>query len=95
MHCSIATTRSAATRSRCEPLERCIEIFGEAAKSISSDLRNAHPEIPWSDMAKIRDRLSHHYHRIDHALLWTIAEQNVPIAAGMVRQIQPPQDESR
>lgn len=46
-------------------VERCLEIFGEAAKSVSSELREAHHEIPWSDMAKIRDRLSHHYHRID------------------------------
>jgi uncharacterized protein with HEPN domain len=76
-------------------VERCIEIFGEAAKSLSSDVRAAHPEIPWSDMSKIRDRLSHHYHRIDHALLWTIAEQNVPAAAELVRQVQPPQDDPR
>lgn len=68
-------------------VERCIEIFGEAAKSLSSGLRDAHAEVPWSDMAKIRDRLSHHYHRIDHAQLWVIAEQNVPAAAEQIRRI--------
>jgi uncharacterized protein with HEPN domain len=68
-------------------VERCIEIFGEAAKSLSSELRVAHPEVPWSDMAKIRDRLSHHYQRIDHAQLWVIAEQRVPSAAEQIRLI--------
>lgn len=68
-------------------LERCLEIFGEAAKSLSSELRDAHQEVPWSDMAKIRDRLSHHYHRIDQAQLWVIAEQNVPAAADQIRTI--------
>jgi hypothetical protein len=33
----------------------------------------AHDEIPWSDLAKVHDRLSHHYHRIDPGQLWTMA----------------------
>jgi uncharacterized protein with HEPN domain len=41
-------------------LERCLEIVGEASKAVSDTLTTAHPEIPWSDMAKVRDRLSHH-----------------------------------
>ena len=55
-------------------VERCLEIIGEAAEAVSPELRGAHPDVPWSDMAKIRDRLSHHYHRIDPAQLWTVAE---------------------
>jgi uncharacterized protein with HEPN domain len=68
-------------------VERCIEIFGEAAKSLSSELRHEHAEIPWSDIAKVRDRLSHHYHRIDHAQLWVIATVNIPAATEQVRRI--------
>ena len=66
-------------------LERCLEIFGEAAKSVSHDLRAAHPTIPWSDMAKVRDLLSHHYHRIDPAQLWVIAAQDIPAVAEQIR----------
>ena len=46
-------------------VERCLEIIGEASKAMSQDVTDAHPEIVWSDMAKVRDRLSHHYHRVD------------------------------
>jgi hypothetical protein len=35
-------------------VERCLEIIGEASKAISPTLTAAHPEIPWSDMAKVR-----------------------------------------
>ena len=49
-------------------VERCLEIIGEAAKSVSPAVTEAHPEIPWSDLAKVRDRLSHHYHRVDHGI---------------------------
>ena len=69
-------------------MERCLEIFGEAAKSISPELRDAHSAIPWNDIAKVRDRLSHHYHRIDPAQLWVIAENEVPAAAEQVREIR-------
>ena len=68
-------------------VERCLEIFGEAAKSISPELRAQHPSVPWSDMAKVRDRLSHHYHRIDPAQVWVIATDDVPAVAEQVRGI--------
>lgn len=59
-------------------VERCLEIMGEAAKAVSAELVAAHPKVPWSDMAKVRDRLSHHYHRVDPDQLWTMASVDVP-----------------
>ena len=53
-------------------IERCLEITGEASKTASRESVAAHVEIPWSDMAKVRDRLSHHYHRVDPGQLWTM-----------------------
>ncbi len=68
-------------------VERCVEIFGEAAKSVTPELRGKYSQIPWNDMARLRDRLSHHYHRIDPDLLWTIAIDSVPAAANQIRAI--------
>ena len=71
-------------------VERCLEIIGEAAKSVSPAVTEAHPEIPWSDMAKVRDRLSHHYHRVDQGQLWTIAvRRRGPLSAADVRRPLP------
>jgi len=45
---------------------RQIEIIGEATKSLSKDLREKNPQVPWSDITGIRDRLIHHY----FGLIW-------------------------
>ena len=38
---------------------RNLEILGEAASRVSAQVREAHPEIPWRDMADMRNRLIH------------------------------------
>ena len=68
-------------------IERCLEILGEAAKSVSPELAASHSEIPWSDLSKVRDRLSHHYHRVDSEQLWVIATADVPALADALRVV--------
>jgi uncharacterized protein with HEPN domain len=41
-------------------LTKLVEIVGEAAKQISEPTRRAHPSVPWSAAARMRDRLVHH-----------------------------------
>ena len=69
-------------------IERCLEIMGEASKTVSREFAAMHDEIPWSDMAKVRDRLSHHYHRVDPGQLWTMASVHVPAVAESLRAIE-------
>ncbi|MCX8051339.1 MAG: DUF86 domain-containing protein [Chlorobi bacterium] len=40
---------------------RKFEIIGEAARHVPSHLRRAYPDIPWKEMAGMRDRLIHGY----------------------------------
>jgi len=40
---------------------RRIEIIGEAVKSISNKTRKQHPNIPWREMAGMRDMVVHNY----------------------------------
>jgi uncharacterized protein with HEPN domain len=42
-----------------------LEIVGEAAKRVSGEFRRAHPEIPWTEASKTRDRLAHGYMSVD------------------------------
>jgi len=44
---------------------RELEIIGEATKNLSSDFRSSHPEIPWKDIAGMRDKLIHGYMMVD------------------------------
>jgi uncharacterized protein with HEPN domain len=57
---------------------RRIEIIGEAAKNISSDIRAQYPDIPWSDIAGMRDILIHKYFGIDLELTWQAANKDIP-----------------
>jgi uncharacterized protein with HEPN domain len=57
---------------------RQLEIIGEATKNLSSDFRSAHPQIPWKDIAGMRDRLIHGYMAVDLPAVWDTATTDVP-----------------
>lgn len=40
---------------------RSLEIIGEAVKKVPKDVRDRYPEIPWREMAGMRDKLIHEY----------------------------------
>lgn len=44
---------------------RNLEIIGEAVKNISEPTRQKRPQIPWPEMRRMRDRLTHRYFRVD------------------------------
>ena len=46
------------------------ENIGEAVKNIPKKLTDEYPEIPWSEIAKMRDILTHHYFGVDDKVLW-------------------------
>ena len=54
-----------------------LQIIGEAASHISSELRERHPEIPWGQMIGMRHILVHGYFGIDHDIVWNAAQMNL------------------
>ena len=52
---------------------RRIEIMGEAVKNLEGELRAEHPEVPWSRIAGMRDKVIHDYMGVDAELVWTVA----------------------
>jgi uncharacterized protein with HEPN domain len=61
-------------------------VLGEATKRLSTDFRTAHPDIPWRQMAGMRDRLIHDYDTIDLDLVWETATRNIP---ALLDQLEP------
>lgn len=53
-------------------------VIGEAVKHLSDDVRNAVPDVPWQDVAGLRDMLAHEYFRIELDRVIEIAERDVP-----------------
>ncbi|MFN3762263.1 MAG: DUF86 domain-containing protein, partial [Anaerolineae bacterium] len=54
------------------------ESIGEAARHIPPHLRQAYPDIPWKEMAGMRDRLIHGYFGIDYELVWQAIRVHIP-----------------
>lgn len=57
---------------------RRLEIIGEAAKNVPNEFRKKHADIPWSEMARTRDKLIHGYFGVDLDLTWDITRRDLP-----------------
>jgi uncharacterized protein with HEPN domain len=66
---------------------REFEIIGEAAKNISLEIKQPHIEIPWSDMAKMRDKLIHWYFGINYPIIWKTIQERLPVIKTDIRKI--------
>lgn len=57
---------------------KAIEIIGEAAGKIPKSFRDKNKEIPWRDMAGMRNKLAHEYFGIDLNVLWETIQRDIP-----------------
>jgi uncharacterized protein with HEPN domain len=59
-------------------LTRLVAIVGEAANRVPATTREVKPEIPWSQIIGMRNRLVHGYDVIDLDLLWDTVTSDLP-----------------
>jgi len=57
---------------------RNLEVIGEASKAISTRTRHQLPEIPWREMARLRDLATHHYGLVLSEEVWVIVSRDLP-----------------
>ena len=55
-----------------------IQILGEACRSVSAELKESHPEVPWKKIVGMRHILVHHYFEIDTDVVWSVIEKELP-----------------
>jgi len=70
--------------------ERNIEIIGEAASRISESFRKIHPQIPWRQIIGQRNIIVHEYGKIDYAMLYQTAINDIPELISTVEPLLPP-----
>jgi uncharacterized protein with HEPN domain len=66
---------------------RAIEIIGEAAKKVPDEMKAREPDIPWRDMAGIRDKVIHEYFGVDIKIVWITATKEIPPLKGKIEAL--------
>ncbi|MEN6357794.1 MAG: DUF86 domain-containing protein [Armatimonadota bacterium] len=68
---------------------RLLEIIGEAARSISQNTKDVHTEIPWREIVGMRNRLIHHYFRVDVEKVWDTITNDIPTLIMLIEPLVP------
>ena len=74
---------------------RNFEIIGEASRNIEryhSDYAEAHPQVPWTFMVAMRNRVAHGYFKVDFELVWKTIHEDLPELREQVSQLIDPPD---
>ena len=72
---------------RQDAVVRQLEIIGEATKRLLPVTRQSSQEIPWSDVAGMRDVLIHDYMGVDLDQVWAVVQQDVPVLRRAVERL--------
>lgn len=66
-----------------------VVVVGEATKRLSQVFRDQHPEVPWRDMAGMRDIVAHQYDRVDVDDLWQVVRDDIPELLSLLQPLLP------
>jgi uncharacterized protein with HEPN domain len=72
-----------------------IVVMGEAARRLSAEIREAHPDVPWREIIGLRSVVIHGYDQIDDDELWRVIERDLPDLTAKLEAIlaqSPPDD---
>ena len=86
-YASVGRDAFMAERMRQDAVIRKLEVIGEAVKQLSDETRQRRSEIPWKQIAGMRDRLTHAYFSVDLGLVWAVVERDLDALATAVRAL--------
>ncbi len=66
---------------------RSLELIGEAVKHLPQDFRKKHSDVPWKEIAGMRDILIHEYFGIDYQLVWVTIKEDIPYLKKILESI--------
>jgi uncharacterized protein with HEPN domain len=65
----------------------CLFQIGEFVKVLSKDVTEKYPEMPWSDIAGMRDIIGHNYGKMSMRIVWKTITRDVPILMDVCNKI--------
>jgi uncharacterized protein with HEPN domain len=71
-------------------VERNLEIIGEAARHLSKEFRDQHPDIQWRAIMATRHILAHDYDEVDNDIVWRIITDHIPVLIKALQPLIPP-----
>jgi len=73
-------------------LTHLVQVVGEAARHVSVQFRDAHPEIPWSAIVGMRHKVVHDYMSVDEDVVWETVTGDLPDLIRLLETIAPPEE---
>jgi uncharacterized protein with HEPN domain len=64
-----------------------IQTLGEAASRTSLVFRERHPELPWTQMIAMRNRIVHGYDHVDPEIVWRVATDDAEALLAALERI--------
>jgi uncharacterized protein with HEPN domain len=71
-------------------LKHTVMLVGEAANHVSDDTQKQHPEIAWTQIIGMRNRIIHGYDFIDYDILWSTVKDDLPVLIAQLEKFVPP-----
>ena len=68
-----------------------LAVIGEAVRRLSEAFLNKHATIPWHEIASMRNRLLHEYHRVELETVWRVVEDDLPPLLAYLSPLVPPE----
>ena len=66
---------------------RNLEILGEAARNMPEELVEEYPDIPWSRMISMRNKVLHEYFGVDLVILWKTIQEDLPFLRKQIKEM--------
>jgi len=66
---------------------RSLEVIGEAAKKIPDNVKEKSSNIPWKNIAGMRDKLIHEYFGVDEEIVWKVVSEEIPALKPLIQKL--------
>ncbi|HYQ92210.1 MAG TPA: DUF86 domain-containing protein [Candidatus Competibacteraceae bacterium] len=66
---------------------RNLEILGEAARRLPEDFTARYPNVPWRQIAGLRNRIVHDYFDLDLEIIWQVIHHDLPLLQAQLENL--------